>query len=60
MPKGEWQKHTLNLNPGDWDRLADLCPDVPVSVIIRRLISTFIDQIEKNGASINATVEIKL
>lgn len=59
--KDDYQKHTLNLRRGDWEKLAGYYPDVPTSIVVRKLISTFIDQIEVTGeASLNAAVEIKL
>lgn len=54
------QKHTLNLFPGDYEKLRELYPDVGASVIIRRIVRRFIEQIEVNGASIDAKVEIKI
>lgn len=42
----ELQKHTLNLRAGDLERLAVLFPKNSPSVMIRRLVSRFIDRIE--------------
>ena len=54
------QKHTLNLYPGDYEKLRVLYPDVGAGAIIRRLVRKYIEQIETNGGSINAEVEIKI
>ena len=47
--KGELQKHTLNLFPGDYAKLQDLYSDIGAATIIRRVIHAFIEQIEKTG-----------
>lgn len=62
MPKNsDLQKHTLNLNRGDFDKIGAYYPDVPAATIIRRVISAFVKQIEESGdASVNASVEIKI
>lgn len=63
MPRknSDLQKHTLNLRRGDYDAIASYYPEVSTSIIIRRVISAFVDQIEAGGeTSINAAVEIKL
>jgi hypothetical protein len=57
--KGELQKHTLNLFPGDYEKLQDLYPDLGAAVIIRRIVKAYIEQIEKSGDS-DAKVDIKL
>ena len=52
------QKHTLNLRAGDMKRLGELFPNRSPSVMIRRLVSTFIDRIdapEETPASIDTT-----
>lgn len=54
------QKHTLNLFPGDYEKLRTFYPDVGAGPIIRRVIRRFIEQIEVNGGSIDAKVEIKI
>jgi hypothetical protein len=40
----ELQKHTLNLRTGDLEALATLFPRQPPSIIVRRIISKFVDQ----------------
>lgn len=63
MPKADeegLQKHTLNLFPGDYEKLRELYPDVGAGAIIRRIVRRFIEQVEVNGASIDAKVEIDI
>lgn len=54
------QKHTLNLYPGDYQKLRELYPDVGAGAIIRRLVRKYIEQVEATGGSIDAKVEIKI
>jgi len=54
------QKHTLNLQRGDYARLQELYPDIGAATIIRRVVHAFIGQIEQQGAEIDAEVEIKI
>lgn len=44
----ELQKHTLHLRKGDWDRLRSLFPEISTSLVIRKIISNFIDKDERN------------
>lgn len=37
-------KHTLHLREGDWDRLRSIFPEIPTSLVIRRIISNFVDR----------------
>lgn len=62
MPKkdDDLAKHTLNLYAGDYAALQDLYPDVGAAVIIRRIVRSFVQQCEKNGASISANIEINI
>lgn len=53
-------KHTLNLYPGDYQKLRDLYPDVGAGAIIRRIVRRYIEQVEATGGSIDAKVEIKI
>jgi hypothetical protein len=39
----ELQKHTLNLRAGDMEALEQLFPRHPSSVMVRRVVSKFID-----------------
>lgn len=54
------QKHTLNLFEGDYEKLRALYPDVGAGAIVRRIVRRFIEQVEANGSSIDAKVEIKI
>ena len=60
MPKGEieLQKHTLNLYAGDFDKLQNFFPDIGASIIVRRIVHRFVEQIEQQGT--DADVEIKV
>jgi hypothetical protein len=63
MPKNDrpLQKVTLLLFEGDLDRLRQYYPDVGASPIIRRLVSSFLNQIEAGGQiNLDAEVEVKL
>lgn len=40
----ELQKHTLNLRSGDVDTLQSLFPSMQATVIIRRIVSKFVDK----------------
>lgn len=53
-------KHTLNLYPGDYEKLRELYPDVGAAAVIRRIVRRYIEQIEVTGVSIDAKVEIKI
>ena len=54
------QKHTLNLFEGDYEKLRVLYPDIGAGAIIRRIVRRFIEQVEANGGSVEAKVEIKI
>lgn len=54
------QKHTLNLFEGDYEKLRMLFPDIGAGAIVRRIVRRFLEQVESNGGSIDAKVEIKL
>lgn len=54
-------KHTLNLFPGDYQKLRDFYPDVGAGAVIRRIVRRFIEQIETTGKqSLDAQVEIEI
>lgn len=38
------KKHTLLLRHGDWDKLVELYPDVPTSVVIRHIVASAVDR----------------
>lgn len=40
----ELTKHTLHLRKGDWDRLRSIFPEISTSLVIRRIISEFVDR----------------
>lgn len=40
----ELTKHTLHLRAGDFDRLKALFPDIGASIVIRNLVSNFLDR----------------
>lgn len=54
------QKHTLNLFPGDYEKLRVFYPDTGAGAVIRRLVREYIKQIEVSGGPINAKVEIEI
>lgn len=59
--KPDLHKHTLNLYAGDYEKLGELYPDLPVATIIRKLIRSYIEQIEAGDeTSLNVGVNIKL
>ena len=41
--KNELQKHTLNLRPGDFDKMGELFDDLDASTAIRTLVARFVD-----------------
>lgn len=60
MPKiaEDLQKHTFLLRSGDVEKLRDAYPDVPVSLVIRRLISSVVDRFEKGEPKLDLEVRI--
>ena len=62
MPKSEeLQKHTLNLFSGDYERVQQFYPDVGAGPVIRRVIRSFIEQIEAgSGEGFDPKVEVKI
>lgn len=61
MPKDEnLQKHTLNLFAGDMEKLQGYYPDVGASVVIRKIVRAYLDQIEAQPEEPQAEVEIKI
>ena len=45
MKKSEdLQKHTLNLRSGDYERLQSLYPNLGAAVVIRQLVSNYLDR----------------
>jgi len=39
------KKHTLNLREGDFDEIADRFENVGASLVIRRIVSNFVDNL---------------
>lgn len=60
MKSEELQKHTLNLFPGDYEKLRGYYPDVGAGAVIRRIVRAYVEQIEAHGAELDAKVEIKI
>jgi hypothetical protein len=50
----------MNLFPGDYEKLQQLYPDVGAGPIIRRVVRSFIEQIERGGDGFDPKVEVKL
>lgn len=42
--KEDLQKHTLNLRAGDYERLQSLYPEVGAALVIRKIVSAFLDR----------------
>ena len=55
MPKKELQKHTLNLFPGDYERLQALFPEVGAGPIIRSIIRNFVEKSEAGEVDLPET-----
>jgi hypothetical protein len=55
MTREHLQKHTLNLRPGDYDYLTDVFGphSIPVSVVIRKIISKYVDQLKRKEGPLN-------
>jgi hypothetical protein len=61
MPRSDdLQKHTLNLFEGDYEKLQSYYPDVGAGPIIRRVVRSFLEQIEKEGVGNDINVEVKI
>lgn len=58
--KGELQKHTLNLFPGDYDKLRNYYPDIGASTIIRRIVRKFVEQIDEHNGDVETEIKIEL
>lgn len=54
----EIQKHTLNLRAGDMDALRVLLPNREPSVVVRQLLSRFVDQLRNQAVPPNESVDI--
>jgi hypothetical protein len=62
VPKSEseLQKHTLNLFPGDYAKLQQFYPDIGAATIIRRIVRTFVQQIEEKGMAVEAEIHVDI
>lgn len=56
MAKRNISKHTLNLREGDYDKLRDAFPDVGAAVIIRRIVSKFVDELDRGMTPTNLQI----
>ena len=52
-------KHTLHLRAGDMDRLKALFPEIGASIVVRKLVSNFLDRDDKER-KVEFTSEIDL
>lgn len=57
---GDLSKHTLNLFPGDYNRLQELFPDIGAGPIIRRLVHDYLDRVESAKPQLLAKEEVKI
>lgn len=55
MPKiaEDLHKHTLFLRKGDWEKLAEIYPEVATSIVVRRLISSVVDRFEQGKTALD-------
>jgi len=61
MPSEDLQKHTLNLYAGDYEKIQFFYPDIGASVVIRKMLRSYIAKIEAQGVEvIQAGVEINI
>lgn len=60
MPEEALSKHTLNLYKGDYDRLAELYPDVGAAPVIRRIVRKFLESLETQTDTAMPRPEVKL
>lgn len=61
MSKDELSKHTLNLFPGDYERLRDMYPEVGAGPVIRQIVRRFIEQVEAGtGEGLDPKVEVNI
>lgn len=58
--KTDLDKKTLNFRPGDFERLRDIYPEVPPSIVIRKLVSNFVDKFNREGNVNLPKVEVDL
>lgn len=54
-------KHTLYFRTGDWEKLESAYPGISTSIVVRNIISNFVDKIEGQPPIININLgEINL
>lgn len=56
----ELQKHTLNLFKGDYEKLQSYYPDLGAAAVIRRIIDTYIKQLEEPSDVSKLNIQLKL
>lgn len=56
------KKHVLNLREGDWDYITSMYANrgIPTSVVIRTLVSKFVDERRATEPETDVQVEVKL
>lgn len=59
-PKEELTKHTMNLFNGDYAKMQGFYPDIGAGAAIRRLVRSYIEQVEAGNAATLPNVEIDL
>ena len=59
-PKTDLQKHTLNLRPGDFQKMGELFPQVGSSESIRLLVSRFVDKHYKDNTAKVKVADVSL
>lgn len=56
----ELKKHTLNLRDGDMEALIELFPKLHPSVMVRKIVSRFVDQVRNVPEEPIKTTDISL
>lgn len=59
MKEKNFQKHTLNLMPGDFEKLQRFYPDIGASAVIRTLVHNHVKKIERDEKPLEG-VEVAL
>lgn len=62
MSRDDISKHTLNLRSGDWDYIESIykARGIPTSIIVRSLISNFVDKCRSGDIKSDLKLETKL
>lgn len=58
MAEQELTKHTLNLFKGDYEKLAELYPDVGAAPVIRRIVRKFLESLDQPATTPKMEVEL--